>query len=336
MSTSQERFFQLHKGLKRRDLESTCFILFFLLIVLITESVAGSFQTEDLLFPNSHFVTVEEVHLHYRLWNPEKQTAAGNILLVHGLGGSTYSWRYTVPALVENGYLVLAVDLPGFGLSQRRPAVRQSHVNRGNLLWKLIESMDICGPWHLVGHSMGGGVAVAMALQEPLNTASVTLAAGSIEADSRRMGKILSRCRPIRKITARVIGRLFLTRRRIKSFLRSAYGREPSAEEVAGYYDPLQLEKTYLTLESLLRKYPEDNDLSDRIGEIMLPVSGIWGRLDKWVPVEKGEELIQKINGASLSIIDDAAHCPMETHPEIFNHLLVDFLSKIVRDENSD
>ena len=59
---------------------------------------AKKYEVEDLIFENSQFLTVDEVQLHYRLWLPTEGKNRGNVLLVHGLGGSTYSWRYTVPA----------------------------------------------------------------------------------------------------------------------------------------------------------------------------------------------------------------------------------------------
>lgn len=312
-----------------------CCTFLFLYLVFSMPSMARKYTIEELSFTNSRFLAVEGTTLHYRLWQPNASFLKGNVILLHGLGGSTYSWRFVAPVLVEKGYRVLVVDLPGFGLSERNAAVRQSHENRAKLLWKLIESLDFGGPWHLVGHSMGGGVVASMALQKQTNTASIILVAGSIDGDDRRVGAILSRCRIIRKITARVVDRFFLTRKRIKSFLYSAYKRKPTAEEVEGYYQPLQLEKTYLTLDSLLRRYPEDKDLSDRIAEINLPVLCFWGSRDEWVPVSKGEDLRQKMPKASLFVIEEAGHCPMETHPEIFNQYLIDFLSEIKIDEST-
>lgn len=51
----------------------------------------------------------------------------------------------------------------------------------------------------------------------------------------------------------------------------SNYGREPTPEELEGYYKPLQLEYTYLTLSQLFKNYSSDNDLLDNLNEIRLP-----------------------------------------------------------------
>ncbi|MBN2396196.1 MAG: alpha/beta hydrolase, partial [Candidatus Atribacteria bacterium] len=117
-------------------------------------------------------------------------------------------------------------------------------------------------------------------------------------------------------------------KKRMKSLLTSAYGREPTPEELEGYYRPLQLEYTYLTLSSLLRKYPSDSDLLDNLDELKVPVLCLWGSEDEWVPVSTGEKMTQKIPNSELLLIYEAKHCPMETHPEIFNRYLLDFLGK--------
>ncbi len=301
----------------------TFFSIFFLFPL---ESTAENNEIEELRFDNSHFMMIEGVELHYRIWQPEAQSAIGHILLIHGLGGSTFSWRSVAPHLAERGYLVLAVDLPGFGLSQRKPAVRQSHENRASLMWSLLKKLDITGSWHLVGHSMGGGTGIAMALQKPFDTTSLTLVSGSISREGSRISSLFFQSRLLRNLTGRVIERFFLTRKRIESFLTSAYGREPTPEEVEGYYRPLKLENTYLTMTSLLRRYQTDVDLNRKVTKITVPTLCLWGEGDEWVPLIKGEELTQKIPDARLVIIDEAKHCPMETHAELFNQQLIDFL----------
>jgi len=303
--------------------------LFFILFPFPVKSASERNKIEELLFENSHFMMIEEVELHYRIWQPTDYPPTGNILLLHGLGGSTFSWRSAAPYLAESGYLVLAVDLPGFGLSQRKPAVKQSHENRANLVWSLLENLDITGSWHLVGHSMGGGVVTAMALQRPFDTETLTLVNGSIGSGGRRIFSILFQFSLVRNFSGRVIERFFLTRKRIKSFLTSAYGRKPTPEEVDGYYQPLKLEDTYLTLTGLLRRYQSDVDLAKRVLEINIPTLCLWGKEDEWVSVSEGEELTEKIPDARLVIIDEAKHCPMETHPELFSENLIDFLSGI-------
>jgi pimeloyl-ACP methyl ester carboxylesterase len=305
------------------------FIIIYLLIFQFGIFAKEHHTVQEIIFDNSHFKTVEGIDLHYRIWMPENDIPVGNVLLVHGLGGSTFSWRNVAPELARHDFLVIAVDLPGFGLSQRRPAFEQSHEGRANIIWELIKDLSIPGDWHLAGHSMGGGVAAAMALQRPCVTVSLTLAAGLLERDSRFINKLLSRSRMLRNIAGKVINRFFLTRKRVKSFLSSAYGREPTTEELEGYYKPLQLKDTYLTLVNLFKSHPSEKGLVDKAVTIDIPALFIWGREDNWVPVSKGGELEEKMPNSRMVIIDEAGHCPMETHPEDFNYYFINFLENL-------
>jgi len=310
-------------------------IVFMILLLILCSSIlsintfAKTYTVEELRFENSHFIKVDDVEMHYRIWKPEDKVPIGNILLIHGLGGSTFSWRKVAKEIANLGYLVVAIDLPGFGLSQRKPAAKQSNNDRANLIWKLIADLNIPGNWHLVGHSMGGGVVAAMVLQYPFKAVSLTLVAGSFEHNSSLISKILSRSRILRNITGKIFARFALSRKKIKSFLASAYGREPTSEEIEGYYLPLKIKNTYLTFANLLKNYSSDKELFGNLNTINLPTLCIWGRDDSWVPISQGEAVSKIISNARFVVIEGAYHCPMETHPELFNEYLTNFLPGI-------
>ncbi len=111
-------------------------------------------------YPSSAFMAIDEVTLHYRLFQPVEGQIRGKILLVHGLGGSTYSYEKTAPVLAEAGFLVVAVDLPLFGYSQRLETfVIASQPEPASL--GFLDALDTRLPldqarqrWHLAGHSM--------------------------------------------------------------------------------------------------------------------------------------------------------------------------------------
>ena len=101
----------------------------------------GLIYPEERPFAESRFTTIAELSMHYRVWQPEG-VPIGKILLLHGLGGSTYSFDHIVPLLVAEGYAIAAIDLPGFGYSD--PALKLEHTpqNRLGLVWTLIDRLD--------------------------------------------------------------------------------------------------------------------------------------------------------------------------------------------------
>ncbi len=275
------------------------------------------------LFENSELTTTENIKLHYRQWG------AGNsekVLLIHGFAGSTFSWRYTAPALAAEGYRVIAVDLPGFGLSERSLDFTPTAEKRAELLWNLLDSLEPGSDWHLVGHSMGGGVVSAMTLQKPEQVQSISLVAGAIPDSSRGRSSWIYYYPPLQRTIRHLATRVLLTEENVESALASAYGRIPSEDEFEGYYHPLLIRDTDAALIEML-KTREKNLLSE-INSLKMPVMLIWGEEDAWVQVEEGHKLDSLLPDSELVIMPDEGHCPMETKPEEFNSILLRFLDE--------
>ncbi len=285
-------------------------------------------------FPESAEIVIDGVRLHYRVWTPDGPSKA-NVLLVHGLGGSTFSWRYTAPHLAAQGYTTVSVDLPGFGYSDRARGLDHSQQNRSSLLWKLldhVESQLVNNPegpqiWNLVGHSMGGGTITAMAHSRPEHTRSLAYAAGSVFRQPPRSAGFLFRIPVISSLLAHLARFFLLTENRITDTLTSAYGRTPTADEITGYLAPLKLPGTETALLDITSSQGEP--VETYLPHIQAPALLIWGAEDTWVPLSEGEQLAAALPQAELHSIPGSSHCPMETHPEIFNKLLTDFLKQV-------
>src|SRR5262252_4917585 len=98
------------------------------------------------------------------------------VLLLHGFGADLNTWMFTQPALAE-GRRVIGLDLPGHGGS----AKRLDHADAESLAAVIDRTLDALGieRLHLVGHSMGSGIAIAFALWQPERVATLTLIASA-------------------------------------------------------------------------------------------------------------------------------------------------------------
>ena len=280
-------------------------------------------------FEESLFANIAGIDLHYRLWLPEN--ISGKVLFVHGLGGSTFSWRHNIQPLVDAGFLVAGVDLPGFGYSSRQQGVDHSQGNRAKLVWNLLQEIELSlegetAPlnWNLVGHSMGGGTVAAMALQEPSRTESLVFVAGAVYGRPAGVTAHLLRYPPAQRWLVVAARFFFITPERIESLLASAYGDKPSPHAVAGYLGPLTIEGTVHSLIDMTLTAKDTSPLA--ISTIEVPALLIWGDEDSWVPPEVGHRLVNDLKNAEMVIIPATGHCPMETNPRDFNGLLLDFL----------
>ncbi|MFZ4562174.1 MAG: alpha/beta fold hydrolase [Bacteroidales bacterium] len=306
--------------------------LLLILFLCFTPNIALFSQTPQKPFENSRFDTVDCVSFHYRVWNDKLPHPRGKVILIHGFCGSTFCWRNNYDSLASARYMVVAIDLPGFGYSQRDPLLNQSQSNRGRLIWKLLEKIE--GPdttkWNIVGHSMGGGAAEALALMKPDRTKSLTILDGMIFLKNNNVNVTV-----VGLVNQPIYNKLLLsyTEHRYLSFnnfrreLKSTYGFLPDTITVKGYWEPLQLSGTAETVVNLLANSHEIQDL-DAKGLDQFPVLVIWGKKDKTIRLRNGKKLKRAVPSIELKVIPDARHMAMETHPAIFNAMLIGFLDR--------
>lgn len=268
-------------------------------------------------YPNSSFEESGGEVLHVRTWEPAEPR--GRVLLLHGLAGSTFSWRFLAPALEAAGYAVLAVDLPPFGFSSGGVGFRDARA-AAELLWELLDRHG-GGSWSLVGHSMGGRYAVAMASARPDRTERLVLVDGAVldsggqRAAPGRLGRWLVRAWARSALRSRGT----MTR-----LLKSAYGRKPDDGELDGYRAPLAQPGKADAL--LSWAFSPGEAVPADPAALRVPVLLVWGAEDSWVPLEQGERLAGLVPGARLEVLPGEGHCPMETAPDAVNGLVLGFL----------
>lgn len=311
-------------------------IIVFMIISVVPYALPVSNPTEYSVknpFPESNYQIVNNTTIHYRKWLPQSSELKGKIMMIHGMGGSSYSWLLTVQPLLDRGYMVVAVDLPGFGYSDRRQGIDHSQSNRSKIMWQLIDSIDhkLRGDssllkWHLMGHSMGGGTVAAMIIDHPEKVEEAILVAGALSENSTFSFQPLLKYPPVRRWIKAVLYMVAIQPKRIESFLYSAYGRTPTESEVAGYLIPLKQPGTSSTMIDLL--LTAKNEPLEQLASSNVSISGIWGSEDTWVPVSEAEKIQSLVPDFEYRVIDGASHCPMETHPNEFNRILASILNE--------
>lgn len=117
-------------------------------------------------YDNSEYFTYGDYDIHYRVF-PAQGEQKGRIMMLHGFLCSTYAWRNMAPALAAEGYECVLVDLPDFGFSTRETEDMEI-IDRETLVIKLMNKLAPDEKWILAGHSMGGGVAVNVAIETEL------------------------------------------------------------------------------------------------------------------------------------------------------------------------
>ena len=265
-----------------------------------------------------------------RTWVEEAGPVDGTpVVLIHGFGGWSWSWRATLPALAAAGYRAVAVDLANFGLSDKSWDLDTRHAAQADLVAAVMDARGIARAT-LVGHSMGGNVLAWFAARhaDRLDAAVlVDAATGPTAGGGPAFVGSLVRLPNVRRI-GQLLLRSQLDEARMADILRSAYAdpTRVTAEDASGYAAPLQTVDWDLGLPAILRD-SGDSALDSPIGDILrVPTLIIWGRDDPWIPLASGEALRDALPGADWQIIDDAGHLPMEEQPAAFNDVFLAWL----------
>jgi pimeloyl-ACP methyl ester carboxylesterase len=260
----------------------------------------------------------------------EQYGSGSPLVCLHGFGASTYTWREIRSALAAN-HEVYALDLKGFGKSPKPRDGAYSVHDQASLVIQFILDHKLRGVT-LVGHSFGGGVALATAVElertQPGTLGSLIL----IDAASypQRLPLFIEMLRM--PVIAPLVQRFSAARFQVRTVLRKAYlndGLIPDAS-VDAYASALrQPGGEYALRETAKQIIPRDiGALSSKYPTITVPTLIIWGRHDEIVPLNIGDRLHAAINGSQFLVVDNAGHLPHEETPEPVRAALTHFFQE--------
>ncbi len=263
--------------------------------------------------------------LHYHV-----QGAGPDVLLIHGWASSLRMWERTTSRLASEGFRAWAIDLPGHGESAPLASLNGGYSipNLTDAVKVFTERMDI-RQVALVGHSMGGAIALDMSHQRPDATRALALVAPAV---SGRLGLALH------VFLGSPFGRRLLELSQHHGALARLGGRSKFAAPWLLRTLPLRA-ALLRDAQDLARTAPQatlgglqaviDFDFSDRLPEIRTPTLVIVGARDMTVPPNEGELAANKIPGARLVKLRGVGHQPVDECPEEFDRLLLDFQRSI-------
>jgi pimeloyl-ACP methyl ester carboxylesterase len=251
------------------------------------------------------------------------------LLLVHGIAGRADNWDAVIPALARR-HTVIAPDLPGHGLSGK-PA---GDYSIGALASAMRDLLVFLGhdSATVVGHSLGGGVAMQFAYMFPERCDRLVLvSSGGLGQDVNLILRaaalpgadlFLSLTAGLAQKVGTSVGRAF-----------GAVGFRPAADvaEVARGFASLADRETRLaflsTLKSVIGTEGQRVDASNRLYLAAdMPTLIVWGEKDPIIPATHGERAHAAMPGSRLEIFAGAGHMPHVDHPNRFISTLLDFI----------
>ncbi len=247
------------------------------------------------------------------------------ILFVHGLGGYKENWEENLGHFAAAGHRTIAVDLPGFGRSDKPAGIPYGIKFFSDTLCATLDRLGIERA-HWVGNSMGGHISAFTALEHPDRVDRLVL----VDAAGTNQAEILQLIAANPEMAPRLD--LKPTPELIDLMVRSIifFGPSPRIDKMVARAiddserrdEPARQNATLHSLQSILA-----TPMAERVGAIAAPTMLIWGREDRLVSLACGEIFASRIAGARMHVIDECGHCPMLEKPDEFNRVVTEFLA---------
>jgi len=265
------------------------------------------------------------------------------VVFIHGLGSSGYmEWRRNLETTATR-HRVFAPDLPGYGRTDK-PRARYTVPYFARFVSRYMEDRGLRSA-ALVGASLGGRVALEVALEQPRRVRKLvlvnTLGFGRPKVQMAQMAYSLVTVPRVGEaamrfarnalgwvspnVIRRVVGRFAGSTSDLEETLDDAY-----LADLRDMYAENGFQSAYLsTIRSLVRAQAllgGHHDVTRRLGELKIPVELIWGADDPLFPLAHAERAQAMIKGSRLAVIKGAGHTPQAERPQEFNRVLHDFL----------
>ena len=251
------------------------------------------------------------------------------VILLHGFGATGFTWRYWAPGLARDHRLYV-VDLKGFGRSPKPRDDRYSPHDHAEAVCRMVEDHGL-DRFTLVGHSLGGGVALLTALRM-LDAGHSDRVKAMVLVASAAMPQTLPRFIGLARLP--VFGVVTLgsvpPRHLVRWILREIVYDQAvvTSDWVEGYAVPLAAPDARYGVLATARaiRPPDVDEIVRRFPELDVPALLLWGRHDRVVPLWVGEKLAARLPRATLEVLEDCGHMPAEELPDESLEVVTGFL----------
>lgn len=249
-----------------------------------------------------------------------QQGHGDHIILLHGIGASSYVWRFLTPKLAET-HTVTAIDLLGFGLSDKPDTFKYDLDSQCDVIIELLKQLDI-SKCTIVGSSMGGTIALRLTQLKPeMFTKVIAL---SPAADPRIAFFDLNRISFLSPVVKPLVTEKF-----VKQIMKRVYSEKHliTEENIKAFAEPYSNNRG--AVDSFVKSFTllRDPRVFDSLDTITNPVLILWGQKDRIIPLKFAQKIQNKIPNAHLEVHKTAGHHVQEDDPEWVLSKIIPFLN---------
>jgi len=253
------------------------------------------------------------------------------LLLMHGLGATKASWLTVLPQLAAR-YRVMVIDLPGFGRSSK-PIGRYDAAWFSGYVCRFLDSMGVerC---HVAGNSMGGKVAMELAMLDPGRVTDVMCLCPASAFSDRPMLRIVQLLRPELGVALGYVPRSRV-RKTIESLFSDTGGLDGVWIEAAiddfthVWRNPKARGAFFAAARAIYLEDPHgEAGFFTRLELMEIPSLFVYGEQDAIITHHFGRKIQRTLPDAEVHVWADCGHVPQIEHPERTAKVMLDFMSQ--------
>jgi magnesium chelatase accessory protein len=291
-------------------------------------------ETEGLDWPNrkfSRFVGASGLRWHVQEFPSladEHKESAPVILLLHGTGSSSHSWREVAPLLAQHAR-VLVLDLPGHAFTSMPHATEQSLPGMARHVASLLSSLSI-SPTLVVGHSAGAAVAARMVLDQAITPKALVSLNGALLGFSGLAGQFFS---PIARVLASMplVARFFTWQSADLATVERLIASTGSKLDTRGLqlYAQCVRNEGHVDAALAMMAHWDLQQLQSELHKIKIPLWMVAAHNDLTVPAEQAAQVAKELQFSELVMWPKLGHLAHEEDPTLCVDLIVDVMRKV-------
>ncbi|NVK43233.1 MAG: alpha/beta fold hydrolase [Oceanospirillaceae bacterium] len=243
------------------------------------------------------------------------------VIFIHGSGPGASGWsnfKQNYPLFTEAGYRAIVPDLPGYGLSSK-PETEYVLDFFVEALFDLVDSLGL-ERYALVGNSLGGAIAIKMALDRPQQVCRLVLMApgGLMEKEA-----YFQQMEGIQKMATAFMGGT-LDHEGMRELLKLQL-HDPALISDETINERVQVVRTQPKCVLSTMQVP---NMASRLHELQCPILGFWGQDDRFCPVSGVATMMQACSRIRFNVLSECGHWVMVEHRDLFNRESIEFLNE--------
>ena len=274
---------------------------------------------------HSRFVDAGGLRWHVQTIESSRADAPA-LLLIHGTGAATHSWRALAPMLAAD-FAVTAIDLPGHGFTRGVPVGGVGIEGMARGIGDLLRVLDL-RPWAIVGHSAGAAVAVRMAIDgiaAPAAIVGLGAALMPFRGLAAQLFPTLARMIFVNPFAPHILSRMARSRGETARFLTRSTGSRIDAAGVAGYAALLATPGHVAGAIAMMASWDLER-LRDDLPRLTARLLLVHGGADSAIPVAQARAAAALVPGAQVTVLPGLGHLAHEEAPERVAVLVRDFV----------